>query len=185
MSSENAPDELPRVVLVAPRASDDDFLTLLDSPEVAGEWDTFDDPAEEFLNFRSYAGGKRIVEWADATRVGSVSWIQIPYGPNVRSLAWSIGITIHPDFRGRHLGAAAQRQLAEMLFDHSDANRVQADTDVGNVAEQRSLERAGFTREGVARQAQWRRGRWHDRVVYSILREEALGSRLPGHATRA
>ena len=176
MSSENPPDELPHVVLVAPRESDTDFLDLLDSPEVAGQWDSFDDPAKEFLDFRSYAGGKRIVELADVTRVGSVSWIQIPYGPNARSLAWSIGITIHPDFRGRHLGAAAQRQLAEMLLDLSDANRVQADTDVDNVAEQRSLERAGFTREGVARQAQWRRGSWHDRIVYSLLREEALGS---------
>jgi aminoglycoside 6'-N-acetyltransferase len=164
------------VLLVAPRESDADFLDLLDLPEVAGQWDTFDDPAKEFLDFRNFAGGKRIVELADATRVGLVSWIRIPYGPNTRSLAWSIGVTIHPDFRGRHLGAAAQRQLAEMLLDLSDANRVQADTDVDNVAEQRSLERAGFTREGVARQAQWRQGNWHDRVVYSLLREEARGS---------
>ena len=167
-------DPLPRVVLREPGESDVDFLKLLDTPEVAGAFDSFDDPLEEMLSFHNYAGAKRIVEMADATRVGVVSWIQIPYGPNVRSLAWSIGITIHPAYRRRHFGAAAQRQLARALFDLSEANRVQADTDVANIAEQRSLERAGFTREGVARQAQWRQGSWHDRVVYGLLREEAF-----------
>lgn len=94
------------------------------------------------------------------------------YGPNRRSLAWNVGITILPAFRGRRIGAAAQRCLAEELFTKSDANRVVADTDVANVAEQRSLERAGFEREGIARGAQWRQGAWHDRVIYSRLRTD-------------
>jgi RimJ/RimL family protein N-acetyltransferase len=38
--------------------------------------------------------------------------------------------------------------------------------------EQRALEKAGFTREGVLRQAQWRSGGWHDQVMYSKLRGE-------------
>ena len=37
---------------------------------------------------------------------------------------------------------------------------------------QRALEKAGFTREGVLRKAQWRNGDWHDLVVYSKLRGE-------------
>ncbi len=44
------------------------------------------------------------------------------------------------------------------------------ETDVGNVAAQRGLEKAGFQREGVARHAQFRKGSWHDMVVYSLLR---------------
>ncbi|MFF4102605.1 GNAT family N-acetyltransferase [Streptomyces sp. NPDC001903] len=47
---------------------------------------------------------------------------------------------------------------------------MQAWTDVRNLAEQRALEKAGFTREGVLRGAQWRGGRWHDQVLFSILR---------------
>ena len=50
--------------------------------------------------------------------------------------------------------------------------RIEAETDVENVAEQRALERAGFTREGVLRHAQFRAGRWRDSVIYSILRAE-------------
>jgi RimJ/RimL family protein N-acetyltransferase len=50
--------------------------------------------------------------------------------------------------------------------------RVEASTDVENVAEQRSLEKAGYQREGVLRRAQYRAGDWHDLVVYSVLRGE-------------
>ncbi|MBA2393543.1 MAG: GNAT family N-acetyltransferase, partial [Ktedonobacteraceae bacterium] len=50
--------------------------------------------------------------------------------------------------------------------------RVEATTDITNRAEQRALEKAGFTREGVLRKAQWRNGNWHDMVVYSKVRGE-------------
>ena len=165
-------EELPEVILRDPGVEDHTFLGSLSSPEVAGEFDSFDDPREELLLASDFGGGSQVVTLGDGTRVGSVSWVQVPYGPNLRSIAWSIGITIHPGFRGRHLAAAAQRSLAERLLRSSTSHRVQADTDPQNIAEQRALARAGFTREGVARQAQWRRGRWHDRVVFSLLRED-------------
>jgi RimJ/RimL family protein N-acetyltransferase len=50
---------------------------------------------------------------------------------------------------------------------------VQADTDIGNISEQRSLQHAGFSREGIARGAQWRCGAWHDRVIFAMLRNDA------------
>ena len=42
--------------------------------------------------------------------------------------------------------------------------RIEAETDVENLGAQRALEKAGFTREGVLRSAQWQRGGWHDLV---------------------
>jgi RimJ/RimL family protein N-acetyltransferase len=45
--------------------------------------------------------------------------------------------------------------------------RLEASTDVDNAAEQRALEGAGFTREGVLRSAQFRDGAFHDLVLYS------------------
>jgi aminoglycoside 6'-N-acetyltransferase len=62
--------------------------------------------------------------------------------------------------------------LVAYLFATYPIARVQATTDVTNVAEQRALERAGFSREGVLRQAQFRAGAWHDLVMYSKLRDE-------------
>jgi RimJ/RimL family protein N-acetyltransferase len=165
-------DDLPIVHFREVRDGDESLLAELESPEVEGEWNTFDDPEESMLNGAHCGGGRLIVQLEDDSAIGLVTWIQIPYGPNRRSLAWNIGITILPAFRGRRIGAAAQRSLAKRLFATSDANRIVADTDVGNIAEQRSLERAGFVAEGVARGAQWRRGVWHDRVIYSLLRSD-------------
>jgi RimJ/RimL family protein N-acetyltransferase len=108
----------------------------------------------------------------DPTLVGDVEWRQQRTGPAPASWCWEIGILLLPDFRGQGHGSAAQRQLAAYLFEHTTAQRVQAETDVDNVAEQKALERAGFMREGVLRQWQWRGGRWHDFAMYSKLRGE-------------
>jgi RimJ/RimL family protein N-acetyltransferase len=164
--------DLPGVRLRTPDDSDTEFLSELQASVDDDEWDSYDDPPAEKLNGAAYGGGSAIVERPDGTKVGSVSWIQVPHGPNLRSLAWCIGITIHPQFRGQHLAAAAQRALARQLFERSNANRVEAETDADNIAERRSLERAGFTEDGTARGANWRRGTWHDMVIYSRLRSE-------------
>ncbi len=108
----------------------------------------------------------------DGVVVGDVSYHPAMYGPNVGSRAYNIGISIHADHRGKGYGAEAQRLLAEYLFATQAVMRVEASTDITNTAEQRALEKAGFTREGVLRKAQWRAGAWHDLVVYSKLRGE-------------
>ncbi len=50
--------------------------------------------------------------------------------------------------------------------------RVEAGTEAGNIGEQKALEKAGFTREGVLRRACLRAGEYRDMVVYSKLRNE-------------
>jgi RimJ/RimL family protein N-acetyltransferase len=104
--------------------------------------------------------------------VGSLTWHEVWYGPTTGSRAWNIGIGLAPIARGRGVGSAAQRMLAEHLFATSDVSRVEASTDVTNEPEQRALERAGFTREGVLRQAQQRADGQHDLYSYSILRSD-------------
>ena len=70
-------------------------------------------------------------------------------------------------------GSRAQRMLADYLFTTFPVHRVEASTDVTNLREQRSLEKAGFSREGLLRGAQWRSGAYHDLVSYACLRGEA------------
>ena len=79
-----------------------------------------------------------------------------------------------PDARGRGHGTAAQRLLADYLVSTSLVQRVEAGTDVENLAEQRALEKAGFARDGVMRQAQYRDGAWHDMVIFSRLRTDPV-----------
>ncbi|MFC4061201.1 GNAT family N-acetyltransferase [Planomonospora corallina] len=101
---------------------------------------------------------------------GRVEWFKGSWGRPVTSWCWTIAIGLRPGLRGRGIGTEAQRRLVAYLFDHTRAHRVQAFTDIANLAEQRALEKAGFEREGVVREAQWRGGRWHDQVLYSVLR---------------
>lgn len=92
---------------------------------------------------------------------------------------WSIGISLLPEARGRGAGSRAQRLLADYLFAHTTANRIQAETEAGNLAEQRALEKAGFTREGVMRGVGFRDGRYRDEVLYSVVRSDLLGDDAP------
>lgn len=103
-------------------------------------------------------------------RLGFVSWHKVPTGQT--SYCWEVGIALAPEARGQGYGTKAQRVLASYLFAHSLANRIQASTEITNVGEQRALEKAGFTREGVMRETVFRDGSWHDGVLYSVLRRE-------------
>jgi RimJ/RimL family protein N-acetyltransferase len=102
--------------------------------------------------------------------LGTVEYHRVAYGPNPQSRAWMIGIDLQPGGRGKGYGAEAQRLLADWLFETTTVNRVEAQTDVENRAEARSLEKAGFTREGILRGAQFRAGGFHDLIVYSRIR---------------
>jgi aminoglycoside 6'-N-acetyltransferase len=116
--------------------------------------------------------GSLVVTLPDGTPVGCVSWHGVNHGKPPASRCWNIGITIAPLHCGRGLGTEAQRLLAAYLLATTTVNRIEADTDVTNLAEQRSLEKAGFTREGTMRGAQFREGAWHDMVLFSRLRHD-------------
>ena len=116
--------------------------------------------------------GRLVVVDKSGAPAGGVSYRAVSYGPPPSSLAYDIGVVIDPASRRRGYGADAQSLLARYLFDTYTIERVEASTDVENTGEQRALERAGFTREGILRRAQWRAGAWHDLVLYSKLRGE-------------
>jgi RimJ/RimL family protein N-acetyltransferase len=84
-----------------------------------------------------------ILDEGGSAVVGSVSWHWNQWGPNAASRCPMIGIWLRSEARGRGIGRAAQRELAELFFRHTTVNRVEAHTDVENIAEQRALEAAG------------------------------------------
>lgn len=102
--------------------------------------------------------------------VGDVSWHRVVTGPNCAT--WNIGIGLLAKERGKGYGTQAQRLLVEYLFSYTQYYRIEAGTETANLAEQRSLEKAGFTREGVVRGACFRAGTWRDMVLYSIIRAD-------------
>lgn len=114
-----------------------------------------------------------MVTTADGTLIGDVSWHAVGYGPNERSTAYNIGIALQPAHRGMGYGTRVQRLLADHLFATTTVFRVEASTDVENIPEQRALTKAGFTREGVLRGAQFRADSPRDLVLFSRLRTDS------------
>ena len=124
--------------------------------------------------------GSLVVTDVDDALLGTVGWYAVAYGPNQGSTALRIGISLRPHGRGVGHGTRAQRMLAEYLLASFPVHRIEATTDVANVVEQRALVGAGFVREGVLREAQWRGGAWHDLVGYSRLRTDEPGRQRDG-----
>jgi RimJ/RimL family protein N-acetyltransferase len=137
-----------------------------------------------FFGFRSNTGVRRdfadngllhedggvLAVLAEGETVGTVGWHRVVTGPV--SFTWNIGIGLVSTARGKGYGTAAQRALVDYLFGYTHAHRIEAGTEIENIAEQRSLEKVGFTREGVVRGAAFRAGRWRDMVTYSVLRTD-------------
>ena len=169
------------LVRLRPATLDDTELLNLwsSSEEYTGRFNDFgatqvpkaDEPIGAKGLAAQHGGGTLLVErLPDHEPVGTVSWRQVHYGPNPESLAWQIGINLIPEARGRGFGGQAQRLLVDYLFSTTPVKRIEAATDIDNLAEQRALEKAGFIREGVLRGAQYRAGTWHDLVFYSVVR---------------
>jgi RimJ/RimL family protein N-acetyltransferase len=158
----------------------EDDLSVLEAltwdPDTAGEFAQFGwfDPglwrrrwaADEMIG----ADGGVLMVLSGEMTLGLVNWRRQPCTP--AAYYWEIGVALLPQARGRGHGTEAQRLLARYLFAHTPVNRVEARTETGNVAEQRALEKAGFTREGVLRGCGWRDGAWRDGVIYGLIRAD-------------
>ena len=169
----------PRLTLRPVQASDLELLEqqALD-PAASGtaNWFGFRDVGGlrrqfETDGFLGEERGQLIVD-VGGTAIGVVSWHSVHNGPPPWSRCWNIGIALVPSWRGRGYGGPAQRALAEYLFATTAVMRVEASTQGDNIAEQRALEKAGFTREGVLRRAQFQNGKWRDLVLFSLVRDD-------------
>jgi len=79
-----------------------------------------------------------------------------------------IGYFVLPAARRRGFATAIARLLAEHAFSLG-IERVAAYVNVGNVASERVVERAGYTREGVVRSLPVPDGRRVDKTLFSLL----------------
>jgi RimJ/RimL family protein N-acetyltransferase len=151
-----------------------DVARLLWDPDASGEyqWFGFRLDAAKVIERRWHDDGLigsdssfLTVDVNDGTCAGWVTWRPVGSLGN-----FEIGVALSPEHRGHGVGTRAQQLLADYLFNTTTANRLQAGTEVDNIAEQRALERVGFQREGVQRGLYYRNGKWRDCVMYGLLR---------------
>jgi RimJ/RimL family protein N-acetyltransferase len=149
---------------------DDDARELNARNDGAFEADPDDRPPLQKVESNALA----VIDEATGELLGNVSWHAEGYGPTPNCAAWNIGIGLLPHARGRGVGTIAQRLLAEHLLATTEVDRIEASTEVANVAERKALARAGFRAEGVIRGAVMRGGRRRDYVSYGLLRSDLL-----------
>ena len=171
------PDEPVRLRPI--EEADLDLLSRVDTDPAASqpfEWTGFRDPGARRRRWEQDGWIARdstqlAVALPDGTLAGLVSWRAVNVG-GFEGACLEIGALLFPEHRGRGLGTAAQQLLVEYLFATTLVNRLQAITDVENLAEQRVLERIGFRREGVMRGLAFIGGCWRDGVLYARLRKD-------------
>ncbi|MDO5491353.1 MAG: GNAT family protein [Bacillota bacterium] len=76
------------------------------------------------------------------------------------------------EYRGRGIGGEIMRMLLEYLFTFMHMERVSLDYYAGNKRAMTLYEKLGFSKEGVARHATKKDGRYYDLHLMSMLRTE-------------
>lgn len=84
-------------------------------------------------------------------------------------------LIVDPAHRGRGLGVAIVRGLCGLAFGAMGLHRVETQVYAFNTAAIATFERAGFTQEGVRRQAFDRRGGWQDGIYFGRLADDPEG----------
>ena len=149
------------------------FVEWLNEPEVLGEYN----PLRQVSRTEIEKGFEKdttvfsdfIVEKKDGSKIGFICHFDVVH-PGGKHL--EIGYSLVPSERGKGYGTEAVEIMVDYLFLSKDVMRVQACTDVRNLASQKALEKAGFKREGIQRKGFFSRGEWTNDYMYSILREE-------------
>jgi [ribosomal protein S5]-alanine N-acetyltransferase len=153
------------------------FRRFATEPGLIGlDWGGFRDAQEPARRFAvdGYLGddNSRLMVQVDGEpqAAGLVAWTRRKFGGKTEY--WETGIALLPEWRGRGIGWRAQAMLADYLFTHTPFQRLQAGTHPENIAEQRSLVKAGYQFEGVVRACEFRDGRWCDGYLYSRVRTD-------------
>lgn len=122
--------------------------------------------------------GKTLVDLGiflnDGTIIGDIDLHDIEW----MNRSAELGIGIIKDQRGKGYGTEAMGLLIQYAFAAMGLDRVHANTMEHNFGCRKALENNGFIQEGVNRQAVYIGGRYCDRILYSILRNEWLQRRV-------
>jgi len=90
----------------------------------------------------------------------------------------NLGYWVRTSAAGKGVATAAVRALATWAFDNTQLERLEIVAAAGNLRSQRVAEKAGAAREGVARSRLLLHEKFHDAVVYSIVRSSKPAARL-------
>jgi ribosomal-protein-alanine N-acetyltransferase len=126
--------------------------------------------AEDIVSDRAYPF--LIFRETDGALLGGITLANVRRGI---VQAGTIGYWIGEPFAGRGCMTAALQVLLPSLFGELSLHRVEAACIPTNLASVRVLEKAGFTREGLARRYLCINGIWQDHLLFGMLHEDFHG----------
>ncbi len=83
-----------------------------------------------------------------------------------------LGYFLLPSFHGKGYATEAGRAVVGFSFAQAGVWKIQTGCLMENSASERVMRKLGFSREGLLRRHQWHEGRWKDRLVYGLLRDD-------------
>jgi len=150
------------------------FVKWINDPEVT-EFLQFEPPMsleDEEVWYQEMLKGKDrtfVIETKDGRPIGNIGLIGLDW----KNRRTEIGIMIgEKDAWSKGYGTDAILVLLRYLFGELNLNRISLFTDVNNPRAIRCYEKCGFRSEGVMRQHRFKRGRYIDCVLMSILRTD-------------
>ena len=146
------------------------FMEWMNNPEFVGEYQPLIQrdrvEIEKMLEGGPFEQKVFVVEKKDGTKIGYIGYSR-PYGT-----FFEIGYALMPNERSKGYGTEAIEIIVDYLFLSKETGRIQAQTDVRNVASLKVLEKAGFKKEGIVRNLGFMRGEYVDACLCSIIRED-------------
>ncbi len=138
--------------------ADDDVKTMEEAVELY----------ETFIKPKPYLFRLGMVLKEDGNLIGTLGL----YGINIEDRKGKLGVDLFKEHWGKGLMSEAVQALIRYGFEEMNLNRIEASADPGNHRSLNLIKRTGMVKEGVKRQVDWYEGRFHDDVLFSILREE-------------
>lgn len=116
---------------------------------------------------------KAIVDNANGELIGYTGIAQI----NETNLSGEYFIFIgNKSYHGKGIGTYVTKEIVKIGFQELGLNRIMLTVSEKNIGAVNAYTKANFKTEGIMRQAFYRDGRFHDKVVMAILREEWVNS---------
>ena len=116
------------------------------------------------------------IETCDGVLIGNVGLHSIDW----KNRSAVLGVVIaEKEYWGKGYGSDAITTLLRFVFGEMNLHRIHLSTFEFNERAISCYEKCGFRREGRAREALFREGRYHDAIHMAILSEEFLGEELP------
>jgi RimJ/RimL family protein N-acetyltransferase len=81
-----------------------------------------------------------------------------------------LGISLAAEYQGKGYGSAAIEWAVDWAFRHGNMHSVGLECFGWNVRAVSLYEKLGFVKEGVLRERLWFDGRWHDEILFGMIR---------------